>query len=137
MYWCYLLWFLSPDYDHAFFAIMSSSRFHGKTRFLIPGEVKKKEENYIRLCSSHINFIKEFQVYLVFFVFGIVFRLLWQFFCILVTIDSNWLDLSQTKIEVKIEINLKGKEGKDTYTGSSLLTWFSNNTGIPKSQQTA
>ena len=24
---------LSPDYDHAFFAIMSSSRFHGKTRF--------------------------------------------------------------------------------------------------------
>ena len=58
--------FLSPDYDHAFFAIMSSSRFHGKTRFLIPGEVKKKEENYIRLCSNHINFTKEFQVSLVF-----------------------------------------------------------------------
>ena len=57
--------FLSPDYDHAFFAIMSSSRFHGKTRFLIHDEVKTKKESWIQgrgiiICmgrSSHLKLL--------------------------------------------------------------------------------
>ena len=54
---------LSPDYDHAFFAIMSSSRFHGKTRFFNMFTARSRQRRRVgsEKCSSQLDFVSKRQ----------------------------------------------------------------------------